>query len=152
MCQAQGCGKKKLIAHLARGGALNDSREVQQLNVCPLVLDDTRDTGEGGELIRGSFGLGFGDGTQQGGFADRRESDQRHLCADGHASMSENCTVCSRGSFQCAADPGIAGFHHIEALALRSLGVARSFDQLAAELGELALEQAKMLRRLDRRQ
>lgn len=57
---------------LALGGTLNDTRQVKQLYVGTLVLDDTRDAGKGCELVGGSHALGVGQGAQQGTLGVKR--------------------------------------------------------------------------------
>eukprot|EP00962_Isochrysis_galbana_P030560 scaffold9920_cov122-Isochrysis_galbana.AAC.1 len=63
---------------LALGGALDDSRQVQQLDPAVLVVDHARDAGERGELIRRGLRLGAGEGGQDGRLAHRREADERN--------------------------------------------------------------------------
>lgn len=123
---------------LALGGALNDTRQVQQLYVGALVLDHTRNAGQGGELIvccgflGKSFKIWRGRGSPSAAYpppipslsgwttlwtCPPREADQRH--------------------------PRIAALQHIESLPLFAL--LRRFQQLGPVLGQFRLQQAQMV-------
>ena len=52
-------------AALALGGTLDDPRQVEQLDVGAVVLDDARDAGERGELVAGALRLRLRQRAQQ---------------------------------------------------------------------------------------
>ena len=96
----------------------NDSRQIQELDVGPLILNDPRDAGQSRELVRGLDGFRLGDGAQQGGLAHGGKPDHGHS--------------------------GIARLQYVEAFALFTLLPSR-FQKLGAIFGELGFECAQMI-------
>jgi hypothetical protein len=62
---------------LALRCSLNDSRQIQQLDLCVIVVDDAGNARERCELVCSCFRLCASKDGQQGGLADRREACKR---------------------------------------------------------------------------
>lgn len=58
--------------------ALDDARQVQQLDLGVPVVDDARNAGQGRELVGGRLGLRAREGGEERGFADRGKPDHGH--------------------------------------------------------------------------
>ena len=85
-----------LSSALAVGRALDDSRQVEQLDLGVVVVDDSGDAGQCSKLVGCGERGGVGDAGEQRGFSDGGEADH--------------------------ADPGVAEPADLEALALAALG------------------------------
>eukprot|EP00966_Prymnesium_polylepis_P156202 3608793-Prymnesium_polylepis.1 len=112
-----GDGDDLAAAALALGRALDDPRQVEQLDPRVLVVDDPRYARERRELIRGALRLGAGEGREDGRLADGREADQRHA--------------------------RVAHPLHLEALARPGRALGR-LEQLRAQLRELGAQDAEV--------
>lgn len=60
---------------LALRSALNDTRQIENLNFSTSILEYTRNGSERGERVGCNFGLGLGDFRKESRFADRGEAN-----------------------------------------------------------------------------
>lgn len=60
---------------LALRGTLDNPRKIQKLNFGIIIMDDAWDAGESCELVGCTEGGRIGDAREEGGLADRRETD-----------------------------------------------------------------------------
>lgn len=65
---------------LSVGSAFDDTGKIQQLNFSVVVVDDSWDARQSGELICGSQRAGIGDGGQEGGLAHRGKAYHADSC------------------------------------------------------------------------
>ena len=98
--------------------ALDDTGQIEQLYLGALVLDHTRHTGQGRELVSSDFALGVGDRGKQSGLADGRKADE--------------------------GDTGVAGLHDIEAFTLGARFTC-GLKELGSVLDQLGLQQTQMV-------
>eukprot|EP00053_Salpingoeca_punica_P020781 m.212348 g.212348 ORF g.212348 m.212348 type:complete len:417 (+) comp20083_c0_seq1:2736-3986(+) len=101
-------------------GTLNDTRQVEELDLGALVADDTRHRRQRGELVGSHLRVHTSKVGQQRRFADRWEPDK--------------------------ADTRVARLGHVETFFLVA-AAALWRDELAAQLGKLGLEHAKVVAR-----
>eukprot|EP00166_Cyanidium_caldarium_P005988 ctg_769.g371 len=116
-------------------GALDDTRQVDQLNLGAAVIDIGGYGGERGKLVRGHFAFGLGELAEQGRFAHGRETDHAYariarlahvesLAAAAAAARSRARRLQQQLTFQFrharleSADVAHSGFVHLRPLKL----------------------------------
>lgn len=104
-------------ATLAVLGPLNNSRQIEQLDVGALVVVDTRDASERCELVVSGFGVGAGELAEKSGLSDGREADE--------------------------ADTRITSCLDVETV-LTATTLFGAFYEITLELGQLGSEQTQM--------
>jgi len=65
---------------LPLSSTLNDTRQIQNLDLSTPILQHTRDSRERGKRVRRGFTLSLGDFGQESGFTDGGETDEGYSC------------------------------------------------------------------------
>ena len=87
---------------LTLGSTLDDTRQIQDLNLRTSILQYTRDSGKSSEGVSGDFRFRLGDFGEEGRLSDRRKANQGNSCVAGFLDVKARATgaTCSWARFE----------------------------------------------------
>lgn len=89
------CRNNLTTTTLTLRGTLDNTGQIQNLNLSTAILQDTGDSSQRGEAVRCSLTLGFRDLREESGLSDGRESDQ---CYTGITALADVETGTTTGA------------------------------------------------------